>query len=253
QRGDLDFLTEDLPLDVVNKIRAYLFHRGETLSLIDIGPVLRSVAAPENKARAYRALVRTAAIVGELEICEDDELESIVSYWSAEGLNPNISEFLDESVNRSRRTTYDLIHLLPPFPKQYLNTYPSLSDANNFRTADCWWTAINFFEIDPSPRLLDPLPVNYFLQRNFERVEPPYKYGDLILLYSTEGQDGETLVHAYNHVFDDVVFSKNGRGMVQPWVLIRESDVLSLYSHTETERRVYRKLAPQARIVVNPS
>lgn len=253
QRGDLDLMTEDLPPQDVERIRTFLFRRGETLSLIDVGPLLRSLSTMEDIRRVYAALVRVKAMVAEVEICEDDNLESIVNYWSARGHNPNVSELLDESVIRSSRTTFDLIHLLPRFPKRYLNTYPRLSDANSQAATDCWWTAVNFFSVEPSRRVLDPLPLDYFLERDFEPAQPPYQLGDLVLLFELDENDEGVLVHAYNHIADDIVFSKNGAGMVQPWVLIRESDVLSLYSHTETERKVYRKLAPQARILANPS
>tara|TARA_R110002096_G_scaffold173997_2_gene349552 strand:- start:4667 stop:5839 length:1173 start_codon:yes stop_codon:yes gene_type:complete len=240
QRGNLDYLTSDLPRADVERIRSFLFRREKALSLIDVGPLLRSYPDFKDVQRVYNSLVRVQGLVAQLRVCPEEDLSSIINYWSANGKNPNVADFLEE-VTGSSRTAIDLFHLLPPVPKRYLNTYPKISASNYQDAIDCWWTAINFFNPDPSPRLLDPLPLSYFLERGFERVQPPYQFGDLILLYGTDGQDKQFLVHAYNHVADEIVFSKNGKGNVQPWILIRESDVLSLYAYTETKKLVFRR------------
>ena len=56
-------------------------------------------------------------------------------------------------------------------------------------------------------------------------MQAPYQYGDILEFLTAEGN----AVHACVYIADDIVFTKNGEGMIKPWVLMWLSSVQKLY------------------------
>lgn len=117
----------------------------------------------------------------------------------------------------------DIIHLLPPVPRGLLYCYPTPNGRNELR--DCHWTCLNFFEEQPNDAFLDVKLVARKLQDAYETVPEATRLGD-VLLFTL---DGSNIIHSCVYVADDVVFTKNGANVMQPWTLMRRSEVISCY------------------------
>ena len=105
---------------------------------------------------------------------------------------------------------------------------------------DCFWTATHFFDGASPPDSAADFPDNDGIARWVERGyrEVPMaeaRFGDLIALRATDGR----IAHTANLVAGDVVFTKNGLVLTQPWVLARLADVSRLYPFTMP--RAYRR------------
>jgi len=77
----------------------------------------------------------------------------------------------------------------------------------------------------------------------FNPVEPPYKFGDI--LFFLDSQRGDAF-HSCVYIADDVVFTKNGRNVLSPWIFTKLEDVKKSISSTTTaaSKAIADKSAP---------
>lgn len=69
-------------------------------------------------------------------------------------------------------------------------------------------------------------------------AEPPYDYGDVLLLANDEGD----AIHSCIYLADDYVFTKNGSNILSPWLVMKLAEVSTRYSrHGPVTVKVYRK------------
>ncbi len=240
--GSFARLAPDFPESTTDLVDRFLYRRGGSLACMNIGPVTRSMPDHESRLRMMRALSRTQSYIPTLRIEPNSDFEEIIRYWSAGGRNPRVRSLLRSFQSTTEATSIDLLHLLPPLPRRLLNTYSSLNDRNSNAGPDCWWTGLHFFRNEVSNRALDNMPSAYFLQRDFEEVSPPLQFGDLIVL---SNKDTGLLIHAYSYLADDLMFTKNGNALRSPWAIMREENILKIYSGPKTKREIFRsKLNP---------
>ena len=133
----------------------------------------------------------------------------------------------------------DVIHLLPASVRKILYTFPNPLLTENGYLPDCHWTSLNFFNAEPLERLSDPIQATQYTLENFRVVEAPYQCGDV--LFFTDIKTGDAY-HSCAYIADDIVFTKNGRSPLQPWVLMKIEQVKTLYDlHFRTQTVAYRR------------
>jgi hypothetical protein len=99
------------------------------------------------------------------------------------------------------------------------------------RFPDCHWTSLNFFNLTPKDYYLDTRLAAAQLVENYNTVEPPYKYGDVLCFL----ENGEGL-HTCVYIADDIVLTKNGDSILAPWALMQIKDVESIYRRSPATR-----------------
>jgi hypothetical protein len=119
-----------------------------------------------------------------------------------------------------------LSHMLPALVRKLLYTYPSLDMGKNGILPDCHWTSLNFFNYDPHEYLLDSRLATSAVLEKFEPVNPPYKYGDILFFLSNATGDA---YHSCVYLADNLVFTKNGRNLLSPWLIMKREDVEKIY------------------------
>ncbi len=77
----------------------------------------------------------------------------------------------------------------------------------------------------PQVYYLDARLTATHLKEAYQPVQAPFQYGDILEFITPEGN----AIHACVYVADDIVFTKNGDGMIKPWVLMWLSSVQQLY------------------------
>jgi len=123
---------------------------------------------------------------------------------------------------------------MPPVPRLNLYTYPS---AANPVGQDCVSASFNFFRDQLDNRFTDPQYANTVLQSDFVPVRGEKQFGDLLLL-----DDGDRTVHMCVYVAADIVYTKNGGHLNQPWILMKLTDLMVQYpSDKPLQWRVFRK------------
>ena len=99
---------------------------------------------------------------------------------------------------------------------------------------------MNIFNSEPDNRFFDSNHIRKVLATEYSRVEGTREFGDLILLHDRTGQ----ALHQCVFIADDVVFTKNGAGVLSPWVLQKLSNMMAQYpSDKPLHQVVYRRKA----------
>jgi len=217
--------------DAIALISRLSYRRGNLWVFSDV-PLLLGTARGEAQARElYKALTRTRAQMVRLKISSDSDASIIREYWSLgnRGFRLKDLEPLIESLQETgMEHSLDLAHVLPPLPRKLLYTYPGIESASRGILPDCHWTSLNFFHSDPHDYLLDSELATSKVLSDYEAVDPPYAYGDIIFFIGSESGDA---VHSCIYLAGGLVYTKNGRNILAPWIISSFEDVDSIYNN----------------------
>ena len=231
-------ISKELSPEMMDHLRSVCFLRGNVLSTFDRPYLLRKLKDEKEKEKLIRTLFTTHALMLRLELNPQSDLEPIISYWEAGGRNPRARSVIEGVQSTDGVDQLDILHLLPPVPRKYLNSFATLQDSGPDSAPDCFWTAIQFFRPNTSHRSFDPLPVEHFIIGDFFEVPAPTQFGDLVCLFDNETRE---FVHSYIYIADNLVFSKNGGSFVRPWVISTVDRMMSIYElHDEFHRMTFR-------------
>ncbi len=240
--GDFSaYLSNGVAPRTLDLVKRMTFARRNVLSMMDRAYILRQLGDDrDEKERFLRATFATRSLVVRLVVSDDSDLDQMIRYWSAGGANPGIASLLRGVHSTSGVDKIDLVQILPPVPRRYLNSFTNLRDVRPNSTPDCFWTSVQFFDRKASPRLLDPLTFSHHLDGVFEKVDDEAGFGDIVCMF--DGTD-DSFLHSFVQIADDIVFTKNGSSFARPFVLTRKSDMLSVYlDETPYRFDVYRRV-----------
>ena len=85
---------------------------------------------------------------------------------------------------------------------------------------------MNFFREPPDPKFNDP---NYILEKlktEYFQVTTDPRYGDVIMFATPDQQ----FIHSAVYLADDIVYTKNGDNLRNPWMLSTITNLLDIYS-----------------------
>ena len=227
--GSVDEWTEDTGMrpELVELMKRMVYFQNGLMLFSDF-PHLIGRARSETEARAlHKTSSRTRSMLVRLDTKEGAELDEMLKYWST-GLGlrrKEIEHLLVEAVQNPGVDNLDLAHILPPLPRKLLFTYPDMSMANDGILPDCHWSSLNFFNYNPQPIYLDEFFAASRFLESFEQVDPPYRYGDVMVFLT----DDMSAYHSCVYIAGDIVYTKNGRSLYQPWILLPLQDVASTY------------------------
>lgn len=222
------YRTSKLRKELIDKIEMLSYKRGETTAFSDI-PVLLNYAQSDSEARSiFKACTRTRSLMVRLKIDDTTDIPGLMSYWSfGVGIRRKDIEPLMRSIADSG-TLHDLgiSHILPALPRKLLYTYPGLDMAKNGLLPDCHWTSLNFYNFDAHQYLLDSRLATSQVLENFVPVDVPYQFGDI--LFFLDNQTGDAF-HSCVYLADTLVYTKNGRNVLSPWIIMPLDDVKKVY------------------------
>lgn len=239
--GDVDgwVMKSGLREELVDAIRKTVYPVGRATCFSDVS-LLVSLTTTHAEARdLLKVLSRTRTAVLRLRLDDRSDIEQIRRYWSAGEANQKDFVPLLESIATNPAVDYlDIVHLLPPYARKLVYTYPHASHAVGGRYPDCHWTCLNFFNYRPESRLVDTEGARVFVLENFGPGEEPYRYGDVLFLVDEEGN----AIHSCVYLADDFVFTKNGSNLISPWLIMKLSEVVDRYSvQSDPAIRIYRR------------
>jgi hypothetical protein len=223
---------------VLEFVDSALYSRGSFKAFADIPEALALCRNDAERLRLMAGFSRTSTIMAKVRIRAASP-EALNEYWGT-GLRRKSTLPLLESFFRVKGLNLiDVVHLLPAQIRKILFTFPDPLSTRSGYLPDCHWSSLNFFNPEPLESLSDPVNASAYVQEHFERVNPPYRLGDVLFL--SERKTGMGL-HSCAYVADNIVFTKNGRSPLQPWVLMTLEEVRKLYDlHFESEITAYRR------------
>lgn len=235
------YRTSKLRPEIVVKIRQMIYKRGQCFAFSDLSALMNHAQSNAEARLIFKTFTRTRALMVKLELDKNSaNLEELLGYWTTglglrrKDIEPILQSILDtEGVER-----LDLSHILPALARKLLYTYPGMEIARQGIMPDCHWTSLNFFNYEPHPYLLDSRLATSTVLESFSPVEAPYRYGDILFFLDSERGDA---FHSCVYLADDIVFTKNGRNQLSPWVMMRIDDVKKIYLHNGNGRvQAYR-------------
>ncbi|RMD96694.1 MAG: hypothetical protein D6812_16670, partial [Deltaproteobacteria bacterium] len=228
----------DLPPRDFENFLHLLYPEGRYYVFSDFELMCRLLSDGGVRVRFFQDIVASHALLVYLKIDASSDIDAITAYWDRGNRLKQIRPLLSslKPKNPKEAILLDIVHLLPPYPRQKLNTF---SDPGASFQPDCHHTAYNFFRADTgiemvsADRFVQLLSKDYtmILEEDFETGKPivpkgmkeiPKKeFGDLVLFVHSDLK----VIHAANVIAGDIVFTKNGASPRRPFVLMR-MDVL---------------------------
>ena len=193
----------------------------------------------EEKARLRLAVSATPVVMARLKVEPGSNTDSLVNYWglSMPGVFiKDIRPLFEAQRQLSEGGAVSILYVLPPLARANLYTTP-LTPQGGEALPDCHFTALNFFNHTADPRLSDITFASRFISENYYEIGAPGRPGDLIVLLNGGGQ----VIHSATYLAGDVVYTKNGVNLGQPWVLMHLDDMLGMYSVREPVRVGYMR------------
>lgn len=210
---------------VASMIKELEYQDGELTHFSDLSLLCDAAQGNDEKVEVVATLARMSSLMVQLHVDEGEDVAKLARYWGRGWRSKNVRPLLESLARAPGGGSLDVVHLLPPFARQLLYSYP----ASETPTYNCFWTAMNFFADEPDEGFIDEDYTASVLLRSYEGVEMDnLEFGDVIAFLDAEG----SLIHAVTHIAGDVVFTKNGLNVWRPWVLMSLNDVLHIYPGT---------------------
>jgi hypothetical protein len=229
------YRTSKLRPELVAKIRQMSYHRGDCLAFSDLGAMMNHAAGEAEARLIFKSFTRTRSLMVQMELDEEAELAPLLDYWTIgigirrKDIEPIMQSIIDtEGVER-----LGLTHIIPALPRKLLYTYPGEELSRHGVLPDCHWTCLNFFNYEPHEYLLDSRLATTAVLEKFDPTKAPYKYGDI--LFFIDAVTGDAF-HSCVYLADDMVFTKNGRNPLSPWVIMKVSEVEKIYIYDRKGR-----------------
>jgi len=223
------YARSSLPPGFLTRIETMIYPVGSSWAFSDFPSLLRQTETEAEETALRQAMTRARSFLLTLHIGARDDRSALLAYWSL-GDFAELSRPLRETLafEEGTETSVDLTHLLPPLPRRLLHTFPSARDGLEGEYPDAFWTSANFFEPEPDPSFRDREAAIAHITATRRRVEPPWLFGDVIFLRDP-GPEGRP-VHACVYLADDLVFTKNRRSPLVPWVVMDLDHVAARFS-----------------------
>ncbi len=231
------FAGYDIPEARIEFLKKLSYGTGEWLYIADL-PLIQKNSTPEEYRRIAKALSRVSTMLMRLRVDSKSDVPALINYWGQGGRGTAMKPFLESMTRVPGGSTIAIAYFLPEFARVRLYTYPNPED-KDVHHQDCFWTAMNFFREVPEVRFNEWDYTQKTLQSDYEPVRDNWTFGDVLLLI-----DGTTAFHMCVYIADNVVFTKNGVNLYQPWVLMKIPDMLALYPSTRLQLLGYRRKTP---------
>lgn len=231
--GRVDFRLNGsgISAESMDLLKRLLYPCGDNLMLFaDMEPALRQIKDPEERKRFVKAVSRKKSVFVRIILNAGANVTQIADYWGHDGRQKDLIPIMNAVRYNSLRGIEDnskinILSILPPFARERLYNHAYAPTTQDTVKQDCFWSALNFFSIEPDNKVNDMAYTGEVLRRDYFSVSEPSKLGDLILLARPNGE----AVHAAAFIADDIVFTKNGEAHTQPWILMHMADMLDTY------------------------
>jgi hypothetical protein len=238
--GDAQRWFADSPLDpsLIALFQKLLYPRGNVINFSDYETIMHRIPREPDRRTFAKTLSRQHALVLGLRVGPETDIDKMLGYWTAEGVHQKDLRPLLEALKRLREGgSLNIAYVLPPFARTRLYTFPEPTNPDS-PVLNCHWSTLNFFRDPPDDRFAEEAYGIAYVHEHFYEIAKPSMYGDRIFLVDDEGG----AVHSAVYIAADIVFTKNGRGFAQPWMMMYLEEMVRMYNSSQHVRMVvYRE------------
>jgi hypothetical protein len=141
---------------------------------------------PEEVTQVFKTITRTRTLLLTLRLPPNADISALTNYWSGGFADADTLPMLQAANQRDSVTEIDVLHLMPALARRRLYTYPTLDQTIDGRLPDCHWTSLNFYNNNARSYYLDTRLAAGALLSQYDRVNAPYRFGDVLAFISTD-------------------------------------------------------------------
>ncbi len=227
-------VTSKLRPDLLEKFRHMTWERNGCLAFSDV-QVLMTYAQTHSEGKTiYKFCSRTRAIMVQLELTDETDVEGLLDYWTLHSRprRKSIEPIIQSVLELQGVKHLPLSHVLPPLARKLVYTYPDSSFLQLNALPFCHWTVLNFFNYEPDHSLMNDRLATSVVLEHFRKTDPPYDYGDIIFF-----ADGQGLAyHSCVYLAAGLVYSKNGENKFAPWLIMTLDELKKIYLKDPNQR-----------------
>jgi hypothetical protein len=221
---ELRFQKSGLSQDKVKVIERLSYRKWGELCFSDL-EAAADLLEPAEFQTLLEALYAIPAYGLRLRVDPDSDVAALVNYWGKGGREKQVAPLLTALSKIPGGEAINIVSVLPAFARMRLYTFPDAWNGGAPINEDCFYSALNFFNEREDTNLLSPPYIQEVLDTKYAPTKDNPSFGDLMVFLNPEAQP----VHVCVYIADSFVFTKNGMGSGQPWVLMRLPDVLPTY------------------------
>ncbi|MDF1816062.1 MAG: hypothetical protein P1V20_27930 [Verrucomicrobiales bacterium] len=245
ESGDVQkwFRHSNLSAETISLIEKLCYRVGNTLMFSDTPVLLNGVEDDKQDRALLKSLTRTRSLIVRLRVTPNTDFNALGKYWNSGLEQKDLLPILKSYAMSPAINAIDLAHLLPPTPRKYIYTFPSPELGIDGIYPDSFWTALNFFNYLPTEEFDHQETITAYFRNTFVEVPSPTQFGDVILI-----NDAETRAtrHACIYIADDIVYTKNSRSIMAPFMLMKLSDLLARFGAAGRQNiSTWRRISPQ--------
>ncbi|MCG8603103.1 MAG: hypothetical protein MI807_23360 [Verrucomicrobiales bacterium] len=235
------FANSELSLETILHVEKLTYKLGNSLAFSDVPAVLTRINSDKEEREFLRAITRTRSLMLRMTVSPESDFPALKKYWTLGRKGKDLMSFFDSISQTTDVEKVDAIHFLPPTPRKYLNTFPSLSLGMEGQYPGHFWTSLNFGRFNPLQDFDNDEYATMYIHKFLHPVEKPYQFGDLVLFFHPVTHK---IIHTCIFVADDIVYTKNGRSPFNPFMLMKLEDLMGRLSiiHAEPGVEVRRKI-----------
>lgn len=219
-----------LPEDKRVLLRSLTYREGDQVLFADF-EFMESQCSRQERRQLAKAISQSPCLLMCIRVRPDTDVDALLRYWGRGGRGKAMRPFVESLTRVPEGGTIGISFFFPEYARARLYTYPDPATDRAAAREDCFFTALNFFNDRPDPRLFDPEFFRATLERDYTRVSTNWLFGDLLAVLDPAGVPRHMCVY----IADDVVFTKNGLDTIEPWRLVKLAQMLKTYAPTGTE------------------
>jgi len=224
--------------------RKLMYEVGNRYYISDSPSLLNAIHDRPEQERVMRMMNGTVGYMVKLRLTSGDNIASTLWYWGGHGRENQLRPIIDAIMLLPGGGLLDISYLLPDFARTRLNTFPDIALSADGINRDCHWSSLNFYSDEPNNLFAEKVGMQKEIREEYEEIGDPAQLGDIVFFEQRSG----TLIHSAVYLAANLVFTKNGGQINQPWIIMDLDNLREFYNialHDDLKMHVWRKRLPK--------